>query len=196
MANRRLFSLDVVDSDEFLEMPCSSQNLYFHIGVRCDDDGFCNSPNKIIKAIGASSDDLKVLLAKRFLLLCNGGVVLVKHWWLHNTKRKDRYKPSNYLKSNTLYLDENNAYTFNPTNVLYTSSWQPKGNQLATEDKISKDKLSKVNNKEIKNKEIENVGNQDISQSENIDYDAKWDQIMEELKNGYPQEDDENGRTD
>ena len=132
MAIRRMISLEIIDSDAFLDMPSSSQNLYFHIVGRADDDGFCDNPKKIIRTCGASNDDLLLLLTKKFLLECPNGVVVVKHWWLLNTKRKDRYKPSNYLKDNNLYLDENNAYTFEQTDARYSIDWQPSGNQVAT----------------------------------------------------------------
>lgn len=135
MAKRRCISLDIIDSDAFLEMPASAQNLYFHISIRSDDDGFCNCPVKIQRTINASLDDLRLLIAKKFLLECPNGVVLVKHWWIHNLKRKDRYQPSNYLKDVDLFLDENNAYTLTETNKPYSLSWQPTGNQTATQDK-------------------------------------------------------------
>lgn len=136
-----MFSLDIVDSDAFLDMPISSQALYYHIGMRSDDDGFCASPSKIIKIIGASNDDLKILIGKKFLLECNGGVVLVKHWWIHNTKRKDTYKRSNYLIDNPdLKIDGNKAYTFNENGVRYLSVNEP-----LTQDKIIEDKIIKEN---------------------------------------------------
>ena len=97
MAQRRMFSPDIVDSDAFLDMPTSSQLLYFHLGMRADDDGFVN-PNKIMRMVGANSDDLKVLLTKRFLLLFEGGVVVIKHWLIHNLIRADVYKENLYKK--------------------------------------------------------------------------------------------------
>lgn len=151
MANRRCISLEIVDSDAFLEMPSSSQNLYFHLTARSDDDGFCNCPTKIMKIVGASTDDLKLLIAKRFLLECPNGVVLVKHWWIHNTRRKDRYKPSNYLKDVQLFLDENKAYTFEQTDVEYSISWQPNGNQLATQYNIKESNIKESNINRIDN---------------------------------------------
>lgn len=135
MAIRRMISLEIIDSDSFLNMPISSQALYFHIVGRADDDGFCDKPLRIMKDCGACQDDLLLLIAKKFLLECPNGVVVVKHWWVLNQKRKDRYKPSNYLKDNVLYLDENNAYTREKTNKPYSISWQPNGNQMATQDK-------------------------------------------------------------
>lgn len=137
MAVRRMISLEIIDSDSFLDMPISSQALYFHIVGRADDDGFCDKPLRIMKDCGSSRDDLLLLIGKKFLLECPNGVVVVKHWWIHNQKRKDRHKPSNYLKDNKLYLDENNSYTVEETNKPYSLDWQPNGNQMATQDKIS-----------------------------------------------------------
>ena len=137
MANRRMFSLDIVDTDAFLDMPSSAQNLYFHIGMRSDDDGFCANPLRIIKIVNASKDDLNLLIFKKFLLQCENGVVVVKHWWMHNTKRKDTYKRSNYLDDNpNLKIDTNKAYTYNENGVSYLSV-----NGALTQDKISKDNL-------------------------------------------------------
>lgn len=91
-----MFSPDIVDSDAFLDMPTSSQLLYFHLGMRADDDGFVN-PKKIMRMVGANGDDLKVLLTKRFLLPFESGVVVIKHWLIHNLIRKDRYKETMYV---------------------------------------------------------------------------------------------------
>lgn len=141
MANRRMFSLDIVDTDAFLDMPSSAQNLYFHIGMRCDDDGFCANPQRIIKILGASKDDLNILLLKKFLLPCNNGVVVMKHWWMHNTKRKDTYKRSNYLDDNPeLKINGNKAYTYSEDGVRYLSV-----NGALTQDNISKVNISKNN---------------------------------------------------
>ena len=96
MAERRMFAKTIVDSDAFLDMPLSSQALYFHLSMRADDDGFVNNPKKIQRMIGCSDDDLKLLIAKRFVLIFDSGVIVIKHWRLHNTLRKDRYKPTIY----------------------------------------------------------------------------------------------------
>ena len=99
MAERRMFSKQIIDSDVFLDMPQSSQNLYFHLNMRADDEGFINNPKKIMRIIGSNQNDLEILLAKRYLLSFNSGVIVIKHWKLHNKIRKDRLKE-------TLYLDE------------------------------------------------------------------------------------------
>jgi hypothetical protein len=112
MAKRRMFSLDIVDSDAFLEMPLSTQTLYFHLGMRADDDGFVSSPKRIQRMIGASDDDLKLLVAKRFILTFDSGIVVIKHWKINNYIRNDRYNHTQYLEEKkTLYVKENGAYT-------------------------------------------------------------------------------------
>ena len=112
MANRRMFSLDIIDTDKFLEMPASAQALYFHLGMRADDDGFVNAPRSVMRQSGATEDDMKLLIAKRFVLTFESGVIVIKHWKIHNLIQKDRYKETKYIEEkNRLVLDENNAYT-------------------------------------------------------------------------------------
>jgi hypothetical protein len=166
---RRLFSTEIVDSDAFLDMPISTQALYFHLGMRADDDGFVN-PRKIMRTVGASDDDLKVLLGKRFLLTFNSGVVVVKHWLIHNSIRKDRYHETKYLdEKNTLFIKENKAYTDMAT------KGQPIGNHLVPEVKLSQVKLIKNSSKKNsplkeelkdKNKPMKTYNENDFSDSE------------------------------
>lgn len=114
MKTRRMFSAEIVESDAFIELPSSAQNLYFHLGMRADDDGFVN-PNITMRMIGANKDDLGVLLAKRFLLPFQTGVVVVKHWRMNNFIRKDRYKPTVYPELYAvLRVKENGAYSLDP----------------------------------------------------------------------------------
>lgn len=152
MAERRMFTQKIVDSDAFLDMPLSTQALYFHLNMRADDDGFVNNPKKIQRMIGASEDDLKLLIAKRFLLAFENGVVVIKHWRMHNLLRKDRYSPTQYQEQKEeLVLKENGAYTEKveipaipePDNQMATT-WQPDDNQMATQDRIGKDSIGKV----------------------------------------------------
>ena len=96
MADKRMFSLKIVDSDLFLDMPLSSQCLYFHLSMRADDDGFVNNPKKIIKIIGANEDDLKILIAKGFVIVFEQGIIVITHWKINNFIRKDRHKPTLY----------------------------------------------------------------------------------------------------
>ena len=84
MAERRMFTKKIIDSDAFLDMPLSTQALYFHLNMRADDDGFVNNPKKICRMTGASEDDLRVLISKRFVLTFENGVIVIKHWRMHN----------------------------------------------------------------------------------------------------------------
>ena len=90
MADKRMFSLKIVDSDLFLEMPLSSQCLYFQLSMRADDDGFVDNPKKIIKIIGANNDDLRLLIAKGFVIALDRGIIVITHWKINNFIRKDR----------------------------------------------------------------------------------------------------------
>ena len=112
MANKRMFSLDIVDSDAFVSMPLSTQALYFHLSMRADDDGFVKNPKRIQRDIGSNEDDMKVLIAKRFILPFESGIVVIKHWKINNNIRSDRYKPTTYIEERSmLVLKENGAYT-------------------------------------------------------------------------------------
>ena len=112
MADKRMFSLKIVDSDLFLEMPLSSQCLYFHLSMRADDDGFVNNPKKIIKIIGANEDDLKILIAKGFVIVFEQGIIVITHWKINNFIRKDRYKPTLYENEvQSLSQTKNGMYT-------------------------------------------------------------------------------------
>ena len=112
MAQRRMISLEVIDTDAFLDMGQGSQLLYFHLNSRADDDGFVANPKKIMRSIGAPEDDYKVLLAKKFLIAFNDGVCVIKHWRINNFVRKDIYKETQYLNlKSTLFIRPNGAYT-------------------------------------------------------------------------------------
>lgn len=112
MAERRMFAKTIIDSDAFLDMPTSTQNLYFHLAMRADDDGFINNPKKIARMVSASDDDLKILLGKHFLIGFETGVVVIKHWRLHNYIARDRYKETVYKEEfSRLALKENSSYT-------------------------------------------------------------------------------------
>jgi DnaD/phage-associated family protein len=117
MADKRMFSKTIIDSDAFLDMPLSTQTLYFHLSMRADDDGFINNPRKIQRMIGCGEDDLKLLIAKKFVLIFESGVIVIKHWRIHNYIQKDRYKETVYRKEKAmLSLKENKAYTLGKIN--------------------------------------------------------------------------------
>lgn len=112
MAERRMFAKTIIDSDAFLDMPMSTQCLYFHLAMRADDEGFLNNPKKIQRMIGASEDDLRILLSKRFILAFESGVIVIKHWRIHNYIQKDRFKPTVYQEElKQLGVKDNGAYT-------------------------------------------------------------------------------------
>ncbi len=153
MARKRMFDLEVVDTDLFLEMPQSTQNLYFHLGMRADDDGFVSNPKKIIRTIGANEDDLKILFTKQFIIPFESGVVVIRHWKLNNYLRKDRYTKTIYKEEmKKLEEDENGVYNLN------TEVGIPDDNQITTsgihsivenskeENSIDKNSSSSVNN--------------------------------------------------
>ena len=137
MAERRMFAKTIIDSDAFLDMPLSTQALYFHLSMRADDDGFINNPKKIQRMIGASDDDLRLLIAKRFVLWFDSGVIVIKHWKIHNYIQKDRYKETVYQEEKALLsVKDNNAYTMD-TECIQTVS------MLETQDRIGKDRIVK-----------------------------------------------------
>lgn len=144
MAERRMFTKKITDSDPFTEMPLSAQALYFHLNMNADDDGFLNNPKKIQRSIGASEDDMKLLIAKRFILMFEKGVIVIKHWRMHNLLRKDRYTETQYIEEkDTLMLQKDGSYTEKPPELPMATTWQPNGNQVATQYSVVKDSLVK-----------------------------------------------------
>lgn len=112
MANRRMFSMKIIDTDAFLDMPVSAQNLYFHLCMRADDDGFVSNPKKVMRMVGSTDDDYKILCIKRFLIQFPSGICVIKHWLIHNYIQKDRYEPSQWIEEkNSLSIKENKVYT-------------------------------------------------------------------------------------
>lgn len=112
MAERRMFAKTIVLSDAFLDMPMGARCLYFTLGMFADDDGFVNSPKSIMRQIGASEDDLKVLVAKKFILPFESGIIVIKHWRINNYLRNDRYNATKYIEEKSeLVVEENGSYT-------------------------------------------------------------------------------------
>lgn len=115
MANRRMFSMKVVDTDAFCDMPSSAQNLYYHIGMRADDEGFYAGVRGLMAKIHASVDDLNVLLARGYILDRGDGVYVVKHWKMNNYLQNDRIKPTEYEEKRIgLYTKRDGSYTLDP----------------------------------------------------------------------------------
>lgn len=111
MAERRMMSKSIIKSDTFLDMPATTQNLYFHMLLDADDDGFINAPKSIMRMIGAKDDDMKVLTAKQFVIPFESGVVVIKDWKIHNYIQNDRYKPSTLPERDLLNIQKDKTYT-------------------------------------------------------------------------------------
>lgn len=147
MAQKRMFNNSVVGSDEFLEMPDSSQNLYFHLSMQADDDGFVDKWKSIMRMTGKKEDDLKILIAKSFVIPFDTGVLVIRHWRLNNYLQKDRYKE-------TIYKDEKARLTIDKSNVYNLDTECIHSIDKNRLDKISIDK----NSKEKEQEESESCG--------------------------------------
>ena len=138
MAERRMFSKSVIDSDAFMDMPLSTQALYFHLAIRADDDGFLGNPKMVMRMICASEDDLKLLIAKNFIIAFGSGVIVITHWKMHNYIRTDRYKE-------TIHKDEKELLSLK-NNGMYTIGI-PSDNQVSyqpdTQVRSGKDSIGK-----------------------------------------------------
>ena len=144
MAERRMFAKTIIDSDAFLDMPLSTQALYFHLSMRADDDGFINNPKKIQRIIGSSDDDAKLLVLKKFIIPFESGVVVIKHWKIHNYIQKDRYKETLYKEEKALLsIKENKSYTLeeNPPALPEKTECIHDVYNTDTQDRLGKDSL-------------------------------------------------------
>ncbi len=162
MANKRMFTMKIVDSDAFLDMPLSTQCLYFHLNMRADDDGFIGNAKRIVRLIGANDDDLKLLIAKRFVLQFEDGVIVIKHWRMHNTLSSGRYHETQYLdEKSTLKLKQNGSYS------------------LTDGDAINDTKQIEMGQRQVRRKKDEQETDSDID----IDLDLGKDLDSEKVKN-------------
>lgn len=156
MAERRMFAKTIIDSDAFLDMPMSARLLYYDLGMRADDDGFINAPKKIMRTIGATTDDMNILIARKFVIPFDSGVVVIKAWRINNYLRSDRYKETNYLEEKgMLDVEQTGMYTMKDDCGI------PSGIPLvdAGKDSIVKDSIDKdsINNKRFTPPTIEEV---------------------------------------
>ncbi len=173
MAEKRMFAKSIIDSDDFIDMPVTSRLLYYDLSMRADDDGFVNAPKKIMRFIGASQDDLKVLASKGFIIPFESGIVVIKHWRIHNYIRKDMYHETKYkAEKSLLEVDENNEYVLPVTTSLQVR------NEVVTNpstqirlDKISIDKTSIDKDREDKTSIDKNT----IVRESERRFDVFWD---------------------
>lgn len=185
MAQKRMFTMKIVDSDAFLDMPATTQCLYFHLNMRADDDGFIGNPKRIMKMTGASEDDLRLLIAKRFVLTFEDGVIVIKHWRMHNTLSRDRYAETSYTdEKKMLLLKDNGSYSLtggNPiddTRLIERSGRQTQQRRNIDATKTHADKgLDKDIDKEKDNKLI--VSKDTICQTDVRRVIEEWNKLQE-----------------
>lgn len=167
MAGKRMFAKQIINSDAFMEMPLSTQALYFHLGMEADDEGFVNNPKMIQRMIGASEDDLKVLIAKRFVIWFESGVIVLKHWKIHNYIPKDRFKATTYQEERKmLSIKENGAYSVE--NSISSTPCIQDVYEMDTQIRLDKDRVDKNRLDKNKLKEC------------SCSYTRVWDELSDE----------------
>ena len=146
-----MFAKTIIDSDAFLDMPTSAQALYFHLAMRADDEGFVNAPRKIMRMVGSSEDDARLLIHKKFIIVFDSGVIVIKHWRIHNYIQSDRFKPTAYREEREkLTIKDNGAYTLD-TGCIQDVSTSETQVRLG-KDSIDKDSIGEDRKGDIKGK--------------------------------------------
>lgn len=197
MAERRMFSKSIIDSDAFLDMPQSSQLLYFHLSMRADDDGFINKPKSIMRIIGCKDDDMKLLITKKYIIPFENGVVVIKHWRIHNYIRKDTYTETNYKEEKAkLCFDDNNVYALkkcDEINAVNEPLRVRDGSVDAGKVRIGKVRIGKDKEKEsIKERKTDSVPKSDERKHRYGEYGKVLlrDSELEKLKSEYTNADE------
>lgn len=112
MAQRRMLSKQITETDMFMDMPLSAQALYLHLIMNADDDGFIGNAKTILRMVGGSNDDLKLLIAKQFIITFDDGITVIRDWRIHNYIQKDRYHKTIYGNHlSELSTDSNGSYS-------------------------------------------------------------------------------------
>lgn len=189
MARRRMFNLDIIDTDLFIEMPQSSRLLYYELCMRADDDGFVSSPKKIQRVVGCSDDDFKVLITKKFIIPFETGVVVIRHWKIHNYIQKDRYKETLYSEEKRLLSqEENGAYKLMDTSCIQNGNTGKDSIELV-KDSIDNNIYSPAKAEQIPYKEIIDYLN--LKSGSNYKYTSQKtkDLIKARINNGFTIED-------
>ena len=157
MAEKRMFSKIIIDNDVFMDMPLSTQALYFHLCLSADGEGFIGNPRRILKTIGASEDDFKILILKRYILVFDSGVIVIKHWRIHNNLEKN-YTPTSYVEEKSQlmldakgsYVEKNKDSSLKQNNILFLKDniLEEKDNNIIEENIIDKERkyISKERN--------------------------------------------------
>lgn len=170
MAEKRMFSKKITDSDSFIELSSSAQALYFHLNQGADDDGFNNQVQSAIFKAHASLDDLKTLMTKNFIIRFDNGVIVIKHWRMHNTLRKDRYTPTNFQEElSALGIKDNGSYALpNEDGCRLVADWLPFGCHVVATDKDSIGKISKEKKNNLSKSKYGQKNCIEIDNNENI----------------------------
>lgn len=156
-----MFAKTIVDSDAFLEMPQSTQLMYFHLSMRADDEGFINNPKAIMRSVGCKDDDMRLLISKKFIIPFESGVVVIKHWKIHNYIQSDRFIPTKYQDEKMqLELDENKAYRLPKTECIQNVS------NVDTQVSIGKVRLGKDSKEEEQHPTLGEFNNVKLSEDE------------------------------
>ena len=187
MAQRRMLSMQIIDTDKFIQMPVTTRLLYYDYCMRADDDGFIGSPHKILKMIGCSEDDYKLLILKGYIIPFDDGICVIKHWRIHNYIRKDRYNETQFKEQKDSLVLENNTYEYKEENVGMTGGL-PFDTPTGATGKVRLE-LGKDNKKENKKKK-EEVGTRKDSESKKeygtYKHVELTDKELEALKKDYP----------
>lgn len=195
MAERRMFAKTIIDSDAFIDMPMSARLLYYDLGMRADDDGFVNSPKKIMKMIGASQDDMRILAVRKFIIPFDSGIVVIKHWKIHNYIAKDRYTETKYKEEKALLqLDENNSYTTCIQPVYKMDTQDSIGKDSIDKNSIDKDSAGEIlcpakQNNSIPYQEIINYLNERLNSHYKVTTNKTQSQIRARFNEGFTLED-------
>ena len=140
MANKRMFSIDVTETDTFLEMPLTAQALYFHLAMRGDDDGFVSNPRSIMRVTGCNENDLKALVESGYIITFRSGVIVISDWKVNNYLRGDRYKPTTFQNELSMLTETANKLYILGSDGQRSTVGIPNGNQLSTQYSIGENR--------------------------------------------------------
>lgn len=144
LANKRMFSVDVTETDAFLEMPLTAQALYFHLGMRGDDDGFVSNPRSIVRVSGCSESDLVTLAKSGYIITFRSGVIVISDWKVNNNLRNDRYKPTTFQDERSMLSETaNKRYILNGGNQVDTNGI-PSDNQMTPQPNVTQPNVAVV----------------------------------------------------
>lgn len=144
MANKRMFSIDVTETDSFLEMPLTAQALYFHLGMRGDDDGFVSNPRSIVRVSGCSESDLVTLAKSGYIITFRSGVIVISDWKVNNNLRNDRYKPTTFQDERSMLSETaNKRYILSGGNQVDTNGI-PSDNQMTPQPNVTQPNVAVV----------------------------------------------------